>query len=335
MPTSKTTGFLPTVTALIANVLVAISKFIAAATSGSSVMFSEAIHSTADTLNQLLLLVGLQRSTKKADATFEYGYGNERFFWALISACGVFFLGAGVTGYHGIESLLHPREIQFSWVVLATLIFSGLVEGYSFFVAASELRVRFSNLSVIERIKKADSATLAVYLEDSVAVFGVLVAVVSIGLSYSTGSIVWDGLGSLVVAGLLAFVGVMLIAKNRSYLLGQSMPPDLERAVLAMLQTDPSIERIIDFKSNVLGQDVYRIKFEIEFNGDSLARDVYGGVDMREQFDDVRGNFEDFKRFAAEYADRVPRLMGRKIDEIEQKIKKEFPSIRHIDIEIN
>ena len=335
MPIKTTSGFVPAITALIANVLVTISKFIAAGVSGSSVLFSEAIHSTADTFNQVLLIIGLQRSTKKADATFEYGYGNERFFWALISACGIFFLGAGVTGYEGFHSLTEPRTVEFNWIVVVALVFSGIVEGYSFFTAAKNLRDTHVGLSWKVRIQRADSTTLAVYLEDSIAVLGVAIAIISIGLSYFTGSMVWDGLGSISIAILLGFVAITLIMKNRAYLLGQSMPPELEKKVREMLEADPSIERIIDFKSAVLGQDVYRIKFEIEFNGDSLAVDAYGGTDMREQFDEVRGNFESFKRFAAEYADRVPRLMGRKIDDIEKRIKEAFPSIRHIDIEIN
>src|SRR4051812_12294498 len=115
MSIRQTSGFIPTITALASNVLVTASKFLAASVSGSSVMFSEAVHSTADTVNQVLLLIGVQRSLKKADDHFEYGYGNERFFWALISACGVFFLGAGFTAYRGFLFLIHPQHIEFNW----------------------------------------------------------------------------------------------------------------------------------------------------------------------------------------------------------------------------
>ncbi|MDP2648499.1 MAG: cation transporter, partial [bacterium] len=96
MELRQTAGFVPVALAIAGNAFVTVIKFAAALASGSSVMLSEAVHSTADTLNQVLLLIGLRRSLKKPDEEFEYGYGNERFFWALISACGVFFVGAGV-----------------------------------------------------------------------------------------------------------------------------------------------------------------------------------------------------------------------------------------------
>ena len=335
MDLQDTRGFLPVAAALAGNVLVMCAKFVAALVSGSSVMFSEAVHSAADTANQILLLIGLRRSLKKADDTFEYGYGNERFFWALLSACGIFFIGAGVTGYKGIVSLTEPTPVAFNWIIVAVLLFSLIAEAYSFIVAARDLRQTSSETTWRARLRTADSATLAVLLEDAIAVFGVLVASTALLLSYYTGNIAWDAIGSLIIALLLAAVAIILIVKNRSYLIGKAMPEELQEEVVALLKADPAVERVIDFKSSAIGWDVYRIKFEVEFNGSSLARDAYGQSNMREQYDEIAGDFENFKRFSAEYADRIPRLMGRKIDEIEKRIKGRFPSIRHIDIEIN
>ncbi|HEY4487253.1 MAG TPA: cation diffusion facilitator family transporter [Candidatus Paceibacterota bacterium] len=335
MSLQNTSGFLPVATAIVGNLLVTISKFIASFASGSSVMFSEAIHSAADTLNQVLLLIGLRRSLKKADDTFEYGYGNERFFWALISACGIFFLGAGFTAYHGLLALAHPEHIEFNWIIVAALVFSGVVESYTFYIAARQLKKSFPHMNLRERLKAADSTTLAVYMEDAIAIFGVLVAILAVTLTYFTENALWDALGSIIIAGLLGGTAIVLIIKNRGYLLGQSMPQEMQDAVVEFLNADPAIERVTDLKSVVVGWDAYRIMCEVEFNGDSLARSAYGGTRMRDQFNEVHEDFESFKRFAAEYADRIPRLMGRKIDEIEKKIKTVFPSIRHIDIEIN
>ena len=111
MALQSTKGFWPVAAAIGGNFFVTVIKFFAAVTSGSSSMLSEAVHSLADTVNQILLLIGLGRSIKKADESFEYGYGNERFFWALISACGVLFVGAGVTAYNGISALTNPHEV--------------------------------------------------------------------------------------------------------------------------------------------------------------------------------------------------------------------------------
>jgi len=297
-------------------------------------MFSEAVHSAADTLNQILLLIGLRRSLKKADEDFEYGYGNERFFWALISACGVFFAGAGVTAYSGITALFHPEPIEFSLVIFAVLVFALVVELYTFYVAASSLKKSFPNARLSERLKMADPMTLAVYLEDAIAVAGIAVAAFAIGMSYYTGNVAWDAVGSIIISIFLAIAALTLIVKNRSFLIGRSMPDELQEAVIKLLESDPAIEKVIDFKSTVLGWGVYRIKCEVEFNGAALLSAEYQQASLREQYKKTR-DFESFKKFSAEYADRIPRLMGRKIDEIESRIRKTHPEIRHIDIEIN
>src|SRR3989344_3924715 len=124
MAIQHTAGFWPVAAAVVGNAAVMVGKFAAALASGSSSMFSEAVHSLADTLNQALLLVGLRRSLKKADESFEYGYGRERFFWALISACGIFFVGAGITAYKGITMLLDPHAIEFSPIIFVVLLFA-------------------------------------------------------------------------------------------------------------------------------------------------------------------------------------------------------------------
>ncbi len=335
MPLTKTQGFWPVVLAIAGNVFVAFIKFAVAIASGSSVLFSEAVHSAADTLNELFLLVGLQKSLKKADDRFEYGYGNERFFWALISACGIFFAGAGVTAWSGISTLLDPKPLAFSQAMFLVLVVSFVVEFSTLLVALRHLRIQFPELSWRERVGHADSATLAVLLEDSVAVLGVFVAAISITLSYYTGNRMWDGAGSLFIAALLAGVAVTLIIKNRPHLLGLAMPDELRENIITLIEADPAIEKVIDFKSSMVALGSYRIKCEVEFNGPSLLREAYRDRGMREQYEEVQHDFEEFKKFLSEYADRIPRLMGKRIDTIEVRIRERFPSVRNIDIEIN
>ncbi len=321
--------------ALCGNALLTIVKFAAAAVSGSSVMFSEAIHSVADTLNQLLLLVGLQRSLKKADDSFEYGYGNERFFWALISACGVFFVGAGVTAYKGIATLVHPEPIEFTPIVFVVLALAFVVEFYTFRRAAAELRRISPRGSWRTRFEHADPSTLAVYLEDAVAVVGVGIAAAMLALSYATGDTSYDAAGSIAISILLATIAVVLISKNYSYLIGKAMPEDVQDRVVALVQSDPAVEHVLDFKSTVVGFGRYRIKFELDLKGATLLQQAYREDEMQAQFDGMRENFDAFKKFSTEYADRIPRLIGKKIDELETRIKTAFPEIKHIDIEIN
>ena len=335
MEARQTAGQIPVAAAVVGNALVTLIKAVAAFASGSSVMFSEAVHSLADTLNQILLLIGVRRSFKKPDIDFGYGYGNERFFWALLSACGIFFIGAGVTLYNGISSLIRPEPIEIHALVFIVLGASFIIEMFTFWIAIHGLKKSYPDATWRKRLRPADPATVAVYFEDGVELVGVAVAAASIGASYYTGNTIWDGLGSIVIGLLLAATAVILITKNRSYLLGRSIPEEEREEIIAALVAEPSIERVIDFKSTVLGVGVYRIKCEVEFNGPALFKEAYQRTALKEQYNEVKNDYEAFKRFCVDYADRIPRLMGKKIDEIETMLKKRFPAVAHIDIEIN
>lgn len=335
MSLTQTQGYLPVITALGGNAVVTVIKALAAVASGSSAMLSEAVHSFADTANQLLLLIGLRRSLKQADGEHEYGYGNDRFVFALISACGIFFLGSGVTAFHGIDVLRHPEAIEFNAMVFVVLGVSLVVESYAFLMAGRELAIHYPDLTWRERVEAADSSTLAVLLEDSVAVFGILVAAASIGLTYATGNSAWDAAGSLVIAALLALVAVTLILRNRSHLLGRAMPEEMRESVIALLNAEPAIEQVVDFKSTVLGLGVYRVKCDVEFNGAALARQMFKNWSVEEQYEEAHVDVESFKRAMVVAVDRVPRLIGHTIDDVETRLREKFPSIRHIDIEIN
>ncbi|MCE9541815.1 cation diffusion facilitator family transporter [Candidatus Kaiserbacteria bacterium] len=332
---SQVRGQGPVIAALVGNVVVTVIKTAVAITSGSSAMFSEAVHSLADTLNQSLLLIGVRRSRKAPDEEFGYGYGFERFFWALISACGIFFVGAGITIYHGISTLLHPGEVHISIATFIVLAVSFVIELWTFRIASRELARAYPALSWWERLDHADPSTLAVCLEDGIAVIGIVIAAFAIFASYLTSNVMWDAGGSIAIGILLAVAAVVLIMKNRQYLIGRSIPENEREAILELLEHEPAIERVIDFKSTVLDIGVYRIKCEVEFNGSALLDEAYQQEYLREQFAEITGDYEEFKKFCVDYADRIPRLMGKKIDEIEATLREKFPHVRHIDIEIN
>lgn len=332
---SPTQGFVPVLAALAGNTIVTIIKAMAASVSGSSALFSEAIHSFADTLNQVLLLIGLRRSLKRPDEEYAYGYGNERFFFALLSACGIFFIGAGFTAYHAMETLLHPEPVAVSPIVFVVLALSAVIESGALYAAVRELRRAHPDVSWRDCVDAADSSTLAVLLEDSVAVLGIGIAAASITLTMVTGNAVWDALGSFVIAALLAFVAIVLVLKNRSHLLGRSMPEDMREEVIALLNAEPAIEHVTDFKSTEMGFGVYRVKCEVEFNGGALAREIFEDWSVEDQFEDARESVETFTRVMVDSVDRVPRLIGQTIDAVEARIQKKFPQIHHIDIEIN
>ena len=335
MSLTKTTGFLPVLSALLGNILVTIIKLIAAFLSGSSTMFSESIHSFADTFNQVLLMIGINRSTKKADEEFIYGYGHERFFWAIISACGIFFIGAGVTIYRGILFLMEPKELEIGWITFFVLAVSFVIEATTFYIALREIRSKYPTLSWSERLRVGDPSTQAVLFEDGLATLGVIIATASLILTNITGNQTWDAVGSIIIGVLLGIMAVILIIKNRGYLIGMSMPEEMQDVIIDMLNAEPAIEKVLDFKSTTMDVGVYRIKCEIEFNGYVLLKEIYKTNSLRDQYDEVKDDYEEFKKFCVDYADRIPRLVGKKIDDIETKLKKEYPGIKYIDIEIN
>jgi len=329
------TGLLPVMAALIGNACVTILKFFAFMISGSSAMFSEAIHSFADTANQSLLLVGIKRSVKKSTESFAYGFGLERYLWALISACGIFFVGAGVTVYHGISALINNEAVHISPIVYIVLIISLIVESATFLLAYREIKKNHPGEEISEIIATSDPSTMAVLLEDGVAVIGVLIALFSMYMSTITGSAYWDAGGSIIIGLMLGVVAVILIAKNREYLIHKSIPEDVKEEILAIMKTDPAIEKVIDFKSAILDVDEYRIKCEVEFNGSALLAELFDQGELREYFDEINNDFNEFARFSADFVDRVPRVIGKKINDIEARIQREIPEIRHIDIEVN
>ncbi|MFA6106218.1 MAG: cation diffusion facilitator family transporter [Patescibacteria group bacterium] len=331
----KPIGTFPVFAALAGNSFVALIKFAAAFISGSSVLFAEAIHSLADTGNQALIAVGLKRSRKLPDEDFVYGYGRERFFWALISACGIFFLGAGVTIYHGIHSLAFGAGFEISPIVFVVLAVSFVVESMTLAVAVREIKIKYPGHKARTILDIGDPVTLSVLLEDSVAVLGVAIAFLSIILSKVTGAHYWDGIGSIIIGILLGGVAIILIIKNRNYLIGRTIPETLQEKIIEIMESDPAIERVIDFKSTVLDIGIYRVKCEVEFNGNVLIKKIYRKGDLKEEYERVKDDYEEFKKFCVDFADRVPRLVGKKIDEIEVKLKKENPEVKYIDIEIN
>ncbi len=329
-------GFVSVVAALVGNFVITILKTIGFLASGSSALFSEAVHSLADTSNQALLMVGIVKSRRAPDEDSSYGYGLERFFWALISACGVFFVGAGITVYHGIATLLHPEELIFRPEVFIILVISFVVEFVTLSVAFRELwKGRVGGATLSDALREGDPTVLAVVYEDSVAVFGVFVAAVSIWLSYITGNPAWDSGGSIVIGLLLAWVAVVLILKNKRFLVEKSIPEEVKERIIEMLLADPMIERVYDFKSSVVELGKYRAKCEVEVNGTALFREVSNGVMLKDDYETVKEDYKEFVRFCVEFTDRVPRVIGTRIDELEERVKKEIPAVRHIDIEIN
>lgn len=260
--------------AMAGNTAITVLKTLAWLKTGSNAMLSEAIHSLVDTGNQAILILGLRQASGVPDKSHQYGYGRAAYFWSLISALGIFWLGAGVTITHGVQSLLHPpAELALSWELWAVLGGSFLIDGYVLKRTAQELMATkpkgISFYQYVRRVK--DPFMMAVLLEDLTACTGVIIAACGIGATHVTGNPLWDSLASISIGALLGGVAVTLIRLNQRYLLGQSVEPEIEQGIRELLLARPSIDNVYAVQSQWVGPSTFSYKAEVDFDGTYLA----------------------------------------------------------------
>lgn len=242
--------------ALFANIGIAIAKFVAAAITGSSSMQTEGIHSLVDSTNEVLLMHGKKVARKPPDKDRPFGYGREEYFWAFIVSLMVFALGAGVSLYQGIRHVMAPEEATSPTIAFVVLGISFLMEGASLGVGAKQFAAEKGQLGWIEGVKKSkDPSLVAVVLEDSAAVLGIIVAAIALGLSVWTGDGRWDGVGSIVIGLILAGTAFLLGTETKALLMGERADPELESAISAMIAANPAITDIGRFRTVMAGKD--------------------------------------------------------------------------------
>lgn len=317
--------------ALAANSFVTLIKFAAFFLSGSGAMLSEAIHSVADTGNQLLLFIGLRRGARPRDDEFHYGYGGERFVFGILSASGIFFVGCGVTVYHGIDALVHPHMPTFSAATFGVLGASLLIEGSALAFAVRTTAKHRGEMPLLRYVReKADPAMVAILLEDSAALLGLLLAALGISAAYVTKNPAWDALGSIVVGLLLGVVAVYLVLENRELLIGKAVPDGVEEKFMRILRARPSVRAVHDVKTHQLTPEAYKFKAEVTFDGDFFADKLdpllpSGGEALGPER----------QRTLRALSSRAIRAVSEEIDAIEAAVRAEIPEAKHIDIEVD
>jgi zinc transporter 9 len=272
------------IAALLGNTFVTIIKLVAFVLSGSGAMLSEAIHSFADTGNQLLLFIGLKRGQREADDRFHYGYGGERFVFGMLSAAGIFFLGCGITVYHGITSLVDPHMPHLSFVTFGVLGLAFVIEGSVLLFAVRSISKQRGDMPFRRYVReRADPATVAILLEDGAAVLGLVIAALGIVLAYVTGEPRFDAIGSIVVGILLGLVAWYLVRENRELLLGRAVPEGVEETFVETVLRQPSVRSVRDVKTRQLTPEEYQLKAEITLDNDYLAGHIEQAGDQVEQ----------------------------------------------------
>jgi cation diffusion facilitator family transporter len=271
------------ITALAANVGIAIAKFIAAGITGSSAMLTEGVHSLVDSTNHVLLLYGQKRAQKPADAKHPLGYGRELYFWSFIVAILVFSLGAGVSIYEGILHIINPEPGADPSVAYLVLGIAFVLEGWSTFEALKSFNQTRGNRSIFKAIQASkDAPTIVVLLENAGAMVGLVVAALGIAISHWTDNPMWDGLASVIIGLVLAAMALLLVIEAKSLLIGESADPDLVEAIRATTQAHDGIDKVLevltvhhapdqvvtvisaDFDDGISAADVERIVRDIE-----------------------------------------------------------------------
>lgn len=320
------------VAALCANGFVTLIKFGAFMISGSGAMLSEAIHSAADTGNQGLLFLGIKRASRERDVEFPYGYEAERFVFGLLSAAGIFFVGAGVTIYHGIAGLIRPHMPHLTLTTFLVLGLSLAFEGSVLLYAIQLVNRQRGATPFMAYLKhRAEPATMAVLFEDSVAVLGLCLAGAGILASYVTHSPVWDSLGSIVVGVLLGAVAVYLMQQNRELLLSKAVPVEIERQFIEILRSRETVLGVHDVKTRQLAPEVFHFKAEVLMDEAFVAREL----DRLLPPDSLPASPAERNKLLSQLAQCAVNVIAREIDSIEEAVRQAIPQARHIDLEVH
>jgi cation diffusion facilitator family transporter len=269
--------------ALAANLGIAVSKFVAAAITGSSAMLTEGVHSVVDSSNQLLLMWGRRQARKPADARHPFGYGRELYFWSFVVAVLVFALGAGVSVYEGVIHILHPEEAVSPLIAYGVLLVAFLLEGGSTLTAFKEFREAKGGLGWFEAVRRSkDPPAFIVLLENGAAMAGILVAALGLALSQATGQPLFDGVASIVIGLILGITAWLLAAESKALLIGEAADPELVEGLRALAGGRAGITGVghvltvhsapdqitallaVDFDDSISAAEVERIVGEIE-----------------------------------------------------------------------
>ena len=271
------------IAALIANLGIALAKFVAFFFSGSSSMLAEGVHSLADSGNQLLLLLGGRRARRKADREHPFGYGRERYVYAFVVAIILFSVGGVFSIYEGIEKLQHPHELDLIWVPMIVLVIAIGLESFSLSTAVRESNRSRGKLGWVAFVRRAKQPELpVVLLEDVAALIGLVLAFLGVGLTWLTGNSVWDAVGTLGIGVLLVLVAIVLGIETKSLLVGEGATDDDDRRIREAINAHPRVEALIHMKTLYLGPDELLVAAKVAFESQTRMSDIAADINALE-----------------------------------------------------
>jgi cation diffusion facilitator family transporter len=276
-PKQVNQSLLTVLVAFVANLLIAIAKSVAAGITSSASMLAEAAHSWADAGNEIFLLIADRRSDRGRDSRHPMGFGREAYVWSMFAAFGLFTAGAVVSIWHGIQQLIKPEEASNYLVAYIILAISFVLEGISFIQAMTQARrlAEERSRSVSDLVLNTSNPTLrAVFFEDAAALVGIGIATAGVALHQATGSPTPDAIGSILVGVLLGVVAVVLIDRNRRFLVGEAVRPEVRQKVLEYLLARHDIDRITYLHLEFVGPDRLYLVASVDMSGDDVEHDL-------------------------------------------------------------
>jgi cation diffusion facilitator family transporter len=275
VPGASGTGSSESITTVLvafgANVLVAVAKSVAAVLTGSASILAEAAHSWADAGNEVFLVVANRRSRRPPDPAHPLGHGREAYVWALIAALGLFVAGAAVSVTHGVQELITPEPATDFLVGYVVLAISAVLESISLLQSVRQIRHEATSFhrDLIEHVLATSDPTLrAVFAEDTAALAGLAIAAAGLAGHQLTGSAVPDAIGSILVGLLLAVVAMLLINRNRRFLIGQEADPRVRAATLQAILEAPEVARVTYLRLEIVGPRMVSVVGDVDLTGD-------------------------------------------------------------------
>jgi cation diffusion facilitator family transporter len=285
--------------AIAANLAIATTKFIVAGVTGSSAMLSEGIHSTVDTGNGVLLLVGLHLSQRPPSVEHPFGHGKELYFWSLIVAVLIFGLGGGVSAYEGLLHMRDPEPMRdpfWNYVVLGA---AAVFEGASFTIALRQFLKEVGERPFWRALHASkDPSTYTVIAEDAAALAGLAIAALGVCLSHRLDRPELDGLASVAIGVLLAGVAVLLIRESRGLLIGEGLRRDTAREIVRMVREHPRVRQVGLPLSMYIGADEVLLTLDVEFDRQAPAAEVAAAIESMERR--IRERYARIKRIYIE-----------------------------------
>jgi cation diffusion facilitator family transporter len=272
------------IAALVANLGIAVTKFVAFLLTASSSMLAESIHSVADSGNQALLLLGGRRARREATPQHPFGYGRERYLYAFVVSIVLFSVGGLFALYEGYHKLSHPTPITaWHWVPVVVLVAAIGMESFSFRTAIVESNAVRGNASWGEFLRRSKAPELPVVLmEDFAALVGLVLALLGVGLTLLTGDGMWDGIGTVSIGVLLVAVAVFLAVETKSLLIGEAAGSDAVAAIERAIESTPGVDGLIHMRTLHLGPEELLVAAKIAVPAAATAADIATAIDAAE-----------------------------------------------------